>query len=98
MLNPQDFNAWRAHLRSFIPEREPGSTQRIYVASDNGSDLQTVDLSPLFTANENVAKLIAEVQKKVTTLKEKGQPLLSSLLPVFGESRQSQSRVTISPV
>ncbi|CEH14171.1 Oxysterol-binding protein [Ceraceosorus bombacis] len=83
MLNPQDFNAWRAHLRSFIPEREPGSAQRIYVASDNGSDLQTVDLSPLFTANENVAKLIAEVQKKVGTLKEKGQPLLSSLLPVF---------------
>lgn len=85
MLSPQDFDTWRNHLRSFIPERPAGGAQRIYVSSSGGTELKSVDLSPIFTSTDGVTKLAAEVQNRVQDMKAKGlaQPSLFSSL--FGE-------------
>lgn len=69
MLNGADFDTWRAHLRSFIPERGPGSAQRIYVSSSNGSELVAVDLAPVFNASITVGKLIEDVQHRIRDIR-----------------------------
>ncbi len=70
MLNPQDFDAWRNQLKSFIPERTPGQARRIFVVTDDSSDLQTVDLNPLFTSHEGMGRLIKETQKQAAALNQ----------------------------
>lgn len=71
MLSPQDFDTWRAQLRSFIPERDPGSAHRIYVASSGETDLVSVDLSGVFDGIATQGRLIQEVQKSVKAIEEK---------------------------
>lgn len=68
-LNAADFEHWRGQLKSFIPEQSPGSAQRIFVQSNNGTELVSIDLSPLFNASITVGKLIQEVQSQVGELK-----------------------------
>ncbi|CAO1629669.1 unnamed protein product [Sympodiomycopsis kandeliae] len=69
MLNQADFEQWRSHLRSFIPERAPGSAQKIFVASNGSSELVAVDLAPVFNASITVGKLIQEVQSRIGEIK-----------------------------
>ena len=71
MLNPQDFDAWRAQLKSFIPDRTPAQARRIYVVTDDSSDLLSVDLNPLFTASEAIGRLAGELKKQSDVLKQK---------------------------
>ncbi|PWN47061.1 hypothetical protein IE53DRAFT_371781 [Violaceomyces palustris] len=70
MLNEDDFEAWRNHLRSFIPQRSTDSAPRIYVST--GTDLVAVDLSQVFVNLDTSEKLIREVDEKVSILKQKG--------------------------
>lgn len=72
MLNQADFDQWRNHLRSFIPEKPAGSAQKIFVASNGNSELVAVDLAPVFNASITVGKLIQEVQSRIGELKEIG--------------------------
>lgn len=75
MLNPQDFDAWRAQLKSFIPDRTPAQARRIYVVTDDSSDLLSVDLNPLFTASEAIGRLAGELKKQsdlLQQIREKG--------------------------
>lgn len=82
MLSPQDFEGWRSHLRSFIPDAAPGSDKRIYVSANNGTQLQSVDLSHLFTSSETVGNLIQTIQQKVGQMREDriDQPSFVSLV------------------
>ena len=68
-LSPQDFEAWRTHLRSFIPERPAGSLQRLYVS--NGTDLQAVDLSHVWTHLDQTAALVKDLASRSGALKDK---------------------------
>ncbi|GAC72658.1 oxysterol-binding protein [Moesziomyces antarcticus T-34] len=68
-LSPQDFEAWRTHLRSFIPERPSGSLQRLYVS--NGNDLQPVDLSHVFTHLDQTSALVKDLESRSGALKNK---------------------------
>ncbi|SPO21762.1 related to OSH3 - Member of oxysterol-binding protein family [Ustilago trichophora] len=68
-LSPQDFESWRSHLRSFIPERPAGSLQRLYVS--NGTDLQAVDLSHVFTHLDQTAALVKDLTSRSAALKNK---------------------------
>ncbi len=68
-LSPQDFEAWRTHLRSFIPERAAGSLQRLYVS--NGTELQAVDLSHVFTHLDQTAALVKDLASRSASLKNK---------------------------
>lgn len=70
MLQTQDFEAWRGHLRSFIPEESPGSGKRIYVTADDGKNLEAVDLSHLFNSSKTVGNLILEVSNKVQQMQK----------------------------
>ncbi|KDN52515.1 hypothetical protein K437DRAFT_254097 [Tilletiaria anomala UBC 951] len=71
MLNPQDFSAWRSQLKSFIPERSSGQARRIYVVTDDSTDLMSVDLNPLFTASDSMNRLVAEIKKQSALLARK---------------------------
>ncbi|SNX82500.1 related to OSH3 - Member of oxysterol-binding protein family [Melanopsichium pennsylvanicum] len=68
-LSPQDFEAWRTHLRSFIPERPAGSLQQLYVS--NGTDLQPVDLSHVFTHLDQTTVLVNDLHSRSSSLKSK---------------------------
>lgn len=68
-LSPQDFEAWRSHLRSFIPDRPAGSLQRLYVS--NGTDLHPVDLSHVFTHLDQTAALVKDLAGRSAALKDK---------------------------
>jgi hypothetical protein len=84
MLQAEDFEAWRFHLRSFIPEKDPSANKRIYISSNNGKDMEPVDLSHLFTSTRTVGSLIQAVNLKVRQMqKDKiDQPgLIGSLMP-----------------
>jgi oxysterol-binding protein-related protein 3/6/7 len=85
MLNPQDFDSWRNQLKSFIPDRTPGHARRIYVVTDDSSDLLTVDLNPLFTANESMGRLIGELKKQSDALAQvrSGKGIADGVLNVF---------------
>ncbi|PWZ03115.1 hypothetical protein BCV70DRAFT_197348 [Testicularia cyperi] len=69
-LSPQDFEAWRSHLRSFIPERPAGSLQRVYIS--NGNELQAVDMSQVFTHLDQTAALVKDVSTRSKAIKDKG--------------------------
>ncbi|KAN0060664.1 Oxysterol-binding protein 3 [Thecaphora frezii] len=62
MLNDQDFELWRTHLRSFIPERTAGPVQKVYVAS--GTDLVAVDVSQIYASLEIVEQLVGNLAQK----------------------------------
>ncbi|SJX61195.1 related to OSH3-Member of oxysterol-binding protein family [Sporisorium reilianum f. sp. reilianum] len=68
-LSPQDFEAWRTHLRSFIPERPAGSLQRLYVS--NGSELQAVDLAQVWTHLDQTSALVKDLSTCSGALKGK---------------------------
>lgn len=92
-LQPQDFETWRMHLRSFIPERPTGAPQRIYVASQGGTELVSVDLSQVFTSLETVDRLMDEVASKVVELKQADKKKGQGLLGVFQRCECGQNRV-----
>ncbi|CDS00049.1 related to OSH3-Member of oxysterol-binding protein family [Sporisorium scitamineum] len=68
-LSPQDFEAWRTHLRSFIPERPAGSLQRLYVS--NGTDLQAVDLAQVWTHLDQTSARVKDLSTRSGALKRK---------------------------
>lgn len=69
VLDTGDFEKWRGQLKAFIPDASPGSAQRIFVSSNNSTELVAVDLSPVFNASITVGKLIQEVQSRVGDFK-----------------------------
>ena len=83
-LSPQDFDAWRNHLRSFIPERPAGSLQRLYVS--NGTDLQAVDLSQVFTHLDQTAALVKDLNSRSAALKDKpaSKSTADAIMGAFG--------------
>lgn len=68
-LSPQDFEAWRSHLRSFIPDRPAGALKRLYVST--GTDLQAVDLTHVFTHLDQTAALIKDISARSQAIKNK---------------------------
>ena len=68
-LSNEDFEAWRTHLRSFIPERAAGSLQRLYVS--NGNELQPIDLNHVWTHLDQTAALVKDLSSRSAALKEK---------------------------
>ncbi|UZJ54653.1 hypothetical protein CBS101457_003973 [Exobasidium rhododendri] len=88
LLQAEDFEAWRFHLRSFIPEKSAETKKRVYVSTNNGKDLELVDLSHLYTSSHNVADIITAVSDKVRQMeKDKvDQPgLMSMVMPKGNE-------------
>ncbi|TKY85085.1 hypothetical protein EX895_006165 [Sporisorium graminicola] len=68
-LSPQDFEAWRTHLRSFIPDRPTGSLQRLYLS--NGTDLQPIDLARVWTHLDQTSALVKDLSTRSGALKGK---------------------------
>ena len=97
MLNAEDFESWRAHLRSFIPEQDAASSKRVYVSANNGKDLEAVDLSHLFSSSRAVGSLITAVSEKVRQMqKDKiDQPGLISIVMPKGEDGVCRVRVRL---
>lgn len=84
MLHTEDFETWRNHLRSFIPEGNPNSDKKIYVTANDGRDLEAVDLSHIFDSNRTVGSLVQAVSDKVRQMQRDkvDQPgLIGSLMP-----------------
>jgi len=72
MLDPADFDTWRTHLRSFIPDHAgEGAAPRIYVAANGGRDLVSVNLDPLFEAAGNMDALLQSIKTKTQQLAER---------------------------
>ncbi|KAK0565248.1 Oxysterol-binding protein 3 [Tilletia horrida] len=72
MLDPADFEAWRTHLRSFIPDHAGESAaQRIYVTANGGRDLVSVNLDPLSESASNLDALLKSIKAKVDVLAER---------------------------
>lgn len=87
MLQTADFEIWRNHLCSFIPERDPSSDKRVYVAANDGKNLEAVDLSHIFDSCRTAGSLIQAVGDKVRQMQRDkiDQPgLIGSLMPKGG--------------
>lgn len=88
MLGAAEFDTWRNHLRSFIPEQIEGAKRRIYVSSQDGKDLEPIDLSHLFSSSRTVGSLIQAVSDKVKQMQRDkiDQPsMMSMVMPGRGE-------------
>ncbi|EST06283.1 Oxysterol-binding protein [Kalmanozyma brasiliensis GHG001] len=81
-LSPQDFESWRKHLRSFIPDRAAGSLQKLYVS--NGNDMQAVDLSQVWTHLDQSAALVKDLEKRSAALKGKSTNYTGAVLNAVG--------------
>ncbi|KAE8215535.1 hypothetical protein CF327_g1207 [Tilletia walkeri] len=80
MLDPADFETWRNHLRSFIPDQPgEGAQQRIYVTANGGRDLVSVNLDPLFESAGNLDALLKSIKSKVTQIAERKPGMAESL-------------------
>jgi hypothetical protein len=87
VLHAEDFEAWRSHLRSFIPEKDAQTNKRVYISANNGKDLEAVDLSHLFTSSRTVGSIIKAIKDQVKQMeKDKvDQPGLMSMVLPKGE-------------
>ncbi|GAC97147.1 likely oxysterol-binding protein [Pseudozyma hubeiensis SY62] len=81
-LSPQDFESWRTHLRSFIPERPAGSLQRLFVS--NGSDMQAIDLSEVWTRLDQTSALVKDLAERSGALKNKGTSATDAIMGALG--------------
>ncbi|SOV06484.1 related to OSH3 - Member of oxysterol-binding protein family [Ustilago sp. UG-2017a] len=92
-LSPQDFELWRTHLKSFIPERPAGSLKRLYVS--NGTELQPVDLSQVFTHLDQTAALVKDLDSRSGGLKGKvgagGKSATGAIMGALGAKSSSSS-------
>lgn len=91
MLDEKDFENWRKHLRSFIPELPSGgsgSGKRVYVTANDGKDLEAVDLTHLFSSSLTVGSLIHAVSEKVKQMQRDkvDQPGLIGMVMPSSES------------
>lgn len=99
-LNDADFEQWRSQLRSFIPEATNEFAQRVFVSSKNGTELVSVDLSPVFNASITVGKLIQEVQALMGQLKFAGSKSglmegMASFVMTRSESEEALASLSI---
>lgn len=90
-LSPQDFEAWRSHLRTFIPERPVGSLQRLYVS--NGSDLQAIDLTEVWTRLDQTSALVEDLATHSTALKNKGSSAADAIMGALGAKSNGKDDV-----
>lgn len=96
MLGAADFDTWHDQLKSFIPESAEGAKRRIYVSSENGKDLEPVDLSHLFASSRTVGSLITAISDKVKQMQRDkvDQSYLMSLIP--GKSAEDSPLAQLS--
>ncbi|CAD6888373.1 unnamed protein product [Tilletia controversa] len=92
MLDPADFETWRNHLRSFIPEQSgEGAQQRIYVTANGGRDLQSINLDPLFESAGNMDALLKSMKSKVTQLSERKPNMAESISGMLQPSSKDKT-------
>ncbi|KAK0525818.1 Oxysterol-binding protein 3 [Tilletia horrida] len=87
MLDPADFETWRKHLRSFIPDHAgEGAAQRIYVTANGGRDLVSINLDPLFESAGNMDALLKSIKVKVEQLAERKPGMADALTSMLNSS------------
>lgn len=91
MLNLEDFESWRKHLRSFIPERSTGNPQQIYIHS--GSEMVPVEVDEIFTSLDATDKHVRALSKSLTDLDSKAsqKSTTDAILGAFGAKSAGSS-------